>query len=174
MRIQLTTLRWSLLILSVILLGGMFFWLREGASLPQHPSLSKNSSWQLILIKKYELCGHTEIYKSTYNNESELQKVIEQYPNPEIERQPNLYKVTLRISDWCGSCRQNRFLGVENKEVIVRRGTPNKPGPILESTGFLTLALPEAERVDLAKGIPFVDEEEKLELLEGLNSLIMD
>ncbi len=174
MRIRITTLRLVLVSITLILLTVTAIWFYEGAKFPQLRSTVKDTSWQLTLIKKYELCGHTEISQSIYQSESELQKIIQQYPGAEVKRELNRYEVTIRIADWCESCRRHRFLGVDDKEVVVKRGVPGQPGPVLELTGLLIQMLPVTEISDLRKGIPFVNEEEKLELLEGINSLIVD
>jgi hypothetical protein len=72
----------------------------------------------------------------------------------------------------CESCQKYHFIGIRNQNLVIMKGTPIKPGPVQENIQLPVERLPDSERLDLEKGIPFQTEKEKLQLLEGLRSLI--
>jgi hypothetical protein len=80
----------------------------------------------------------------------------------------------MSIKDYCLNCREHQFLGIMEQSVAVIRGTPEKPGPILERLTLKTKDLPQLELEDLRKGIPLKNGNDKLQLIEGLKGLSAD
>lgn len=127
--------------------------------------------WILESRKLHTICGHLESKRTEYHTEEPFKAVIKSYFK-QVKRENNQSYTYLESDhDLCYSCRKNQFLGLDGRRIAVFRGTPGKPGPITEKIAIDLNQLPEAEVEDLKKGIPFQDGKEKLQLLEGLNSL---
>jgi hypothetical protein len=119
-------------------------------------------------------CGHSESSQKHYRSE-ELLKEASISGNPGdlyIKTGDYRFSNLAKVADWCKSCKQYQFLGIKDQDVVIRRGTPEKPGPVEENTMIKVSKLPESEIKDLKKGIPFKDGKEKLQLIEGLNGLV--
>lgn len=122
----------------------------------------------------YLLCGHQE--RVIYNNPSQrfIKEVIspfEQHSDYKIRRGRKLiYRIQKR--NWCPSCNSHQFLGINDQNVIVRYGTPIKPGPVREILHINVNQLPNSEREDLMRGIRFTDNKEKLQIIEGLSEMM--
>ncbi|MGI5853075.1 MAG: BofC C-terminal domain-containing protein [Bacillota bacterium] len=69
----------------------------------------------------------------------------------------------------CNDCKSGEFIGILNGYVSVFAGTPQKPGPILETTRIPVSRLPQSERIKLESGIPVNNISERLHILEGLS-----
>lgn len=91
-----------------------------------------------------------------------------------IHRHEHSVIYRIKKTDCCASCQKHHFLVIDGQKMVVRRGTPFKPGPISEIIQINVAKLPNSERKDLNHGIPFVDEKEKLQIIESLNELMAD
>ncbi|NLY74625.1 MAG: hypothetical protein GX075_04910 [Firmicutes bacterium] len=127
--------------------------------------------WVLESRKLYTMCGHTVSKRTEYQLEKPFKSVIVNHSRQIVKENDGLYVYYEENQDLCDSCLKNQFLGIEGQRIAVYRGTPDKPGPIMEKIALNLNKLPEAEIEDLKKGIPFKDGKEKLHLLEGLNGL---
>lgn len=133
---------------------------------------SVEKEWSLELDKAFILCGHNEIEKSSYSSLKDLQAIVDNNDGYLLKRiSGHLQVYGMSISDYCTNCRNHQFLGVSEQNVVVFRGTPDKPGPILEKTTIQIKDLPQLELEDLQKGISFGTINEKLQLIEGLKGL---
>lgn len=138
-------------------------------------SVSKGNPWVLDLRTVYRQCGHEEHQSFEYLGEGALQKAMTKYSELQVnEINPYFVSATNHLKQFCPTCHQNAFLGLSERKVAVIRGTPAHPGPVAELTDIVIDRLPEAEKNDLKAGIPFHDEKEKLQLLEGINGLIVN
>jgi hypothetical protein len=142
------------------------------------PSLiSSEQRWALELEKVYTLCAHREVQKSDYQTLQDLQTAITNLDNQEnqdvrlIKASGHFHIYAMSIKDYCINCREHQFLGINQHNVAVIRGTPENPGPVMEETTVKIEALPRLELEDLRKGIPFRNGNEKLQLIEGLKGL---
>ncbi len=141
-----------------------------GPSFPAAPQ-----TWSVTKHQQFSLCGHHESEQITFTNQSEFQTAVaKKLKNRSLTKKGNGYEYTINSNNFCRSCRENHFLGLHGQEVVVYRGTPLQPGPILEKVMLKTNLLPEAELKDLQSGIPFRDSRDKLQLIEGLNGLITE
>lgn len=131
--------------------------------------------WVLEIKTEYLQCGHEDQQSVTYWGEKALQTGLQQYPGIKLNQlKPYSLTAVYRREGLCATCEQNTFLGVSDHKVAVIRGTPFRPGPVAELTDIIINPLPEAEKNDLKAGIPFKGEKEKLQLLEGINGLIVN
>lgn len=90
-----------------------------------------------------------------------------------VSRQGRSMRVLYKDSRACPTCRGARFLGItSNGFVAVFSGTPANPGSPLAMTKIRADDLPEPELLDLQRGIPFMTEKERLQILEGLTALL--
>ncbi len=127
--------------------------------------------WILESQKLHTMCGHMESKRTEYFKEEPFKAVIKNYSR-QVEKVNNQsYRYLENNNNLCESCRKNQFLGIDGQQIVVYRGTPDRPGPITERIEINLSKLPEEEIEDLKKGIPFRDGKEKLQLLEGLNGL---
>lgn len=138
-------------------------------------SLPNEENWTLEVKTTFSRCGHTQDLVQGFSSSKEIDQMIKTHPEYQVDQRRS-HRVVCRIqkAGWCRSCHDNRFLGIENHRVAVIRGTPKKPGPVAEITPINSELLPAVERHDLKAGIPFRSEREKLQLLEGLNGLIVN
>jgi hypothetical protein len=123
----------------------------------------------------YLLCGHLDSIVYNHPNQRFIKEVISlQDPDPDYKVQPQgrmlIYRIRKR--DWCPSCGAHQFLGVNNQNVVVRYGTPGRPGPVRETIHIKLNRLPDSERNDLIRGILFRDNKEKLQIIEGLSEVM--
>lgn len=183
MRILRVRRKWIIrLVIALLVVAVSMFWaLRYPESVKNlyriFPSFSlpKEGRWTLEVHTIFSRCGHTLDVNTEYASEKELNQIVEANPKYKVEHRQTYRMVCLEQKDkWCVSCNENYFLGIENHHVAVIRGTPGQPGPVAEMTPIDTQLLPEVERSDLKTGIPFRGEKEKLQLLEGLNGLIVN
>jgi hypothetical protein len=126
----------------------------------------------LELQTEYSLCKHLEIEQIEYKSDDQLQQDLEDktgYRLVEALEDRHIYKRV--VNDVCKNCKDNQFIGIAEGKIAIFKGTPNQPGPVSEYLNIQIDLLPQAELNDLSKGIPFKDDKEKLQLLEGL---IMD
>jgi hypothetical protein len=136
------------------------------------PALSTEQKWDLELDKTYTLCGHREVLTHSYCSLKSLKTALESLHGYQLKRiSGSLYVYGTSIGDYCGSCRNHQFLGVNEQNVAVIRGTPENPGPVQEKTEIKIQNLPQLELEDLRKGIPVRSSDEKLQLIEGLKGL---
>ncbi len=141
-----------------------------GPSFPAAPQ-----TWIVIKHQRFSLCGHQETEQTTFTDQSQLRTALaKKLKNRSLNKKGNGYEYTITSKNFCQSCREKHFLGLHGQEIVVYRGTPLKPGPILEKVMLKTTLLPEAELKDLQSGIPFRDSRDKLQLIEGLNGLITE
>jgi hypothetical protein len=137
------------------------------------PSLATSEKeWILELDKTFILCGHSESVRSSYSSLELLQAAIQDSHGYELKKaKGNLQVYVMPVRDYCSNCLNNQFLGINEQNVAVIRGIPEKPGPILEKVAIKIDDLPKLELEDLQKGIPFKNDKEKLQLIEGLKGL---
>ena len=123
------------------------------------------------------LCGHHDLV----TNENQKMKLIKEatcnyHPSGELiirtKDQQRLYY--FKETGWCSSCSRYKFLGIQGSNIVVRNGTPWKPGPVQEIVKLSLSHLPFSERQDLRIGIPFTNEKEKLQIVESLSELMAD
>lgn len=123
----------------------------------------------------YLLCGHQDSFVYNHPNQRFIKEVTSlQDPDPDynVQHQGRMLIYRIRKKSWCPSCDTHQFLGVNNQNVVVRYGTPGKPGPVRETIRINLNRLPNSERDDLTRGIPFRDNKEKLQIIEGLSELM--
>lgn len=134
-------------------------------------TFSPPQRWILESQKLHTVCGHWESKRTEYRKEGSFKAIIKNY-SQQVEKVNNQsYRYLESSHDLCDSCRKNQFLGLDDRQIAVFRGTPQNPGPITEKIEIDLDKLPLEEIEDLKKGIPFRDGKEKLQLLEGLNGL---
>ncbi|TCL56478.1 BofC-like protein [Hydrogenispora ethanolica] len=140
------------------------------------PAVKERPAQRFLEIRsEYTLCGHWKLDKVAFPSEDSLQAAVEKHPEYQFQKQSgNRYSYSVSVSGYCDSCRDNRFLGMDRQDVAVFRGTPSRPGPVVERVTLRVHFLPQSELDDLIKGIPFRDSREKLQLIEGLNGLIIE
>lgn len=127
--------------------------------------------WILESQKLHTICGHLESKLTEYEKEGSFKAIIKNYSKQVKKVNNQSYRYLERSQDVCHSCRNNQFLGLNDQQIAVFRGTPANPGPLMEKIKIDLNKLPAEEKEDLKKGIPFRDGKEKLQLLEGLNGL---
>lgn len=120
-------------------------------------------------------CKHEDLEVMTYKDELSMLKAVNQNNYGQLKQKTDDKYIYLRKgAEFCDSCSKNLFLSIKDKKVAIIRGTPAKPGPIAELTDILIEFLPDTELEDLKRGIPFKGDKEKLQLLEGLNGLVVN
>lgn len=136
------------------------------------PSISKvDREWFLELDKTYSLCGHSQTWQHRYMSRKLFNQALKENPGYRLKTtKDNLQVYAMQIPDFCAGCRNKQFLGIRDQQVAIIRGTPEKPGPVLEKTNIKITDLPKSELEDLQKGIPFKNNKEKLQLIEGLSA----
>lgn len=129
----------------------------------------------------YLQCGHTESVHQYYKSKTALLKSVQETfqvshnegPSGTVRQKDKYtYWMIINAAGLCESCQKHHFFGIHNQNLVIMKGTPLKPGPVQETIQLPLERLPDSERLDLEKGIPFQSEKEKLQLLEGLSSLI--
>jgi hypothetical protein len=122
----------------------------------------------------YLLCGHRDLMVYNHQNQYFIETVIShaQQANYKISHQGRTMIYCISKKDWCPSCKSCQFLSILDQNVVVRYGTPGKPGPIRETLHINIDRLPKSEREDLRKGIRFRDNKEKLQIIEGLSEIL--
>ncbi|MCL6590551.1 MAG: BofC C-terminal domain-containing protein [Firmicutes bacterium] len=131
--------------------------------------------WNLEIKTIYLLCKHTESVHRHYPSKTALLKSVPQTIQAAHhlrQKDKHTYYFIVNAAGLCESCREHQFFGIQNGKLAVMKGTPIKPGPIQENIQLPVDQLPDSERLDLEKGIPFQSEKEKLQILEGFKSLI--
>ena len=132
-------------------------------------------SYILELRTTHPQCGHPDIEQKVYSSKYALNKALSKEAGFKYQKKVgNNYFYIKQGSVWCESCTKNQYLGIFEGKVAVFRGTPEKPGPVSETTEIRTDLLPKVELEDLKEGIRFADDKEKLQLLEGLDGLILN
>lgn len=138
-------------------------------------SLFRSEPWTLEKITVFKECRHQTVEQSTFASAKDIKTFLSKCPQGEIvENGQAKIKTQIEEEGFCSSCNQYQFLGIKSGKVVIMRGTPDKPGPVIQSIPMDVHLLPMAEREDLQRGIPFKDEKEKLQLIEGLNGLIVN
>ncbi len=136
---------------------------------------SAGQQWNLELERTYNLCGHHDGFSQSYPSLKDLKTAVEGNHSFTLKKaEENHYVYAVTVEDDCPNCRNHKFLGISGNEVVIRRGTPAIPGPVLEKVEISVEKMPPLELEDLHKGIPFKTEGEKLQLIEGLKGLIMN
>ncbi len=136
---------------------------------------SAGQQWNLELERTYNLCGHHDVFNQSYPSLKDLKKAAEGNHSFTLKKaEENHYVYAVTVEDYCSNCRNHKFLGISENDVVIMRGTPDIPGPVLEKIEISIEKLPPLELEDLRKGIPFKTEGEKLQLIEGLKGLIMN
>lgn len=134
-------------------------------------ALIREHDWILKTSKLFLGCGHTEITETRFPSEARLKAALPGDPGRPAKKEGYTFSCPISVDEFCLSCKNNQFLCVRDQNVVIIRGTPEKPGPVVEKTSIKVTRLPEAEIADLKKGIPFRNGKEKLQLIEGLNGL---
>jgi hypothetical protein len=133
---------------------------------------SAGQQWDLELNRVYTLCGHHEVLRQSFTSLNDLKNAVEGIQRLMLKKvTENHYFYETLAGEYCPNCRNHQFLGINEQNVAVIRGTPDKPGPVLEKLEINIESLPELELKDLRKGIPFKTDSEKLQLIEGLKGL---
>lgn len=119
-------------------------------------------------------CGHSVSSQNHFRSEELLKEALMPLNSGALFVKTGDYRFSnlVKVADLCKTCRQYQFLGIRDQDVVIIRGTPEKPGPVEEDTLIKVSRLPESEIKDLKKGIAYKDAKEKLQLIEGLNGLI--
>jgi hypothetical protein len=176
-KISLTWVRISILsllvIVAVILISRGPF-IQKLLPKTRDPALtSAGQQWDLELDRTYKLCGHRNVFEQSYPSLKILKSAVESKGDFVLKKiVENRYVYEVPVEDYCPNCSSHQFLGISEKNVAVIRGTPDTPGPVLEKVEINMENLPQLELEDLRKGIPFKTSSEKLQLIEGLKSLI--
>lgn len=121
------------------------------------------------------LCGHQDSIIYNHRNQNFIKEVITRQnsdPDYKVQHLGRMLIYRIRKRDWCLSCDTHQFLGINDQNVVVRYGVPGQPGPIRERIHINLKRLPNSERNDLRRGIPFDDNKEKLQIIEGLSDLM--
>jgi len=138
-------------------------------------SIQQSELWTLEKITVFKKCRHQTVEQSTFASIKALKDFVMKHPQWEtVGSGPTKFQTIIEVHDFCSDCQQYQFLGIKSGKVVIMRGTPAKPGPVIQAISMDVQLLPEAEREDLQRGIPFKDEKEKLQLIEGLNGLILN
>lgn len=136
-------------------------------------AVTPKSSCILDLLFTYKTCGHNVELQRPFQSEELLKNALQEYPGLKIKKhEPTRWKGIVIVEGLCDTCRNYQFLSIRGRKVVVLRGIPARPGPVLEITQININRLPESEQKDLRKGIPFKDSKEKLQLIEGLDGLM--
>lgn len=135
---------------------------------------SEAEPWVLEVATVYSECGHEEIVQTQFDSEQKLRESLLENSEIILQGAPEdfLIRGKQNSAGFCLDCQDKRFIGISNQKIAVFRGTPAKPGQVVEETELAVELLPQAEQEDLQRGIVFKTEEEKLEFLEGLNGFI--
>lgn len=130
----------------------------------------RKHAWILKTAKTHLRCGHSEISEKIFSSKARLKDAFPGDPAVLEDKNNYSYSWPVPIDDLCQSCKNNQFLSIRDQEVVIVKGTPQKPGPIAEKTSIKVTRLPEVEIRDLTSGIPFRNGKEKLQIIEGLNA----
>lgn len=137
------------------------------------PVVTPQKEWTLRMSTIYLLCDHQETEQKRFTSLESLQAELQLYQGSETPTiGGNSYLLSFSQPNLCHSCQENQFLKAQGQQVVIIRGTPAKPGPAQNKIPFKVNELPEAERKDLERGIPFKDQKDMLQLMEGLKGLI--
>lgn len=129
--------------------------------------------YRVKLDFRYRECNHHRFSEVSFTSLNRLKTGLQKYGRYQLQKQPDHHYICkIETNGFCASCRNHQFLGISGSNVAVFRGTPTKPGPVKEVTVIKAEQLPATERRDLANGIIFKNDKEKLQLLEGLNGLL--
>jgi hypothetical protein len=138
------------------------------------PSVLPEKEWHSKIYTTHVICGHTDLIQDDQSRINLLKEAsARNHKRPDIKvlikDHLTIYRVKKR--DWCDSCRHHQFLGIRGQNIVVLKGTPRKPGPVREILKININKLPASERDDLIRGIPFQNDKEKLQIIEGLSEL---
>ena len=133
--------------------------------------------WSLEIDLTFLKCDHHLNLENVYPSETAIRNYLKRHPEYRLAKEQtaltrNRLSGAEDLDDYCPTCRSKQFLGIRKQQVMVLRGTPGQPGPVKEKITIQAHLLPAAELADLQKGIPFRDEKEKLQIIEGLNGLV--
>lgn len=76
----------------------------------------------------------------------------------------------LSVDDVCKAHKEDRFVGLHDGQAAIYYGKPNENPILKEILPIDVAALVPQVQEELAKGIPFHSEEEKLRILEGIQA----
>lgn len=116
----------------------------------------------------YLECLHSETrYREI--TESALADLFREFNNSLVLSGYSEEKLVLtgEITGLCPICQEEEFIGIYEEHIAVYAGLPHRPGPVKNVTSIKIQGLPEQEVRDLAAGIIFQDEKEKLLILEA-------
>lgn len=139
------------------------------------PKQERDQPMRVRVYTTHLLCGHQDSAVYNQRNQRIIKEVItryDQHPDYKIQLQSRMLIYRIQKKDWCRSCDTHQFLGIHDQNVVVRYGTPDKPGPIRETLQINIHRLPNSERDDLMRGICFHHNKEKLQIIEGLSELM--
>lgn len=117
------------------------------------------------------LCGHRDSIVFNRGDGRSVKKTITSQ-HYTVQKQGRMLVYRTKKRDRCSSCGNHQFITISVPNVVVKYGTPIKPGPVRETLRINLNRLPNSERDDLMRGIPFRDDKEKLQIIEGLSELI--
>lgn len=138
------------------------------------PGRNWDKGMRVRVYTTHLLCGHQDLAVYSHPNQRFIKEVIigdNQQPDYKIQSHGRTLIYRIQKKDWCPSCNTHQFLGINGQTVVVRYGIPLKPGPVRENLHININKLPNSERTDLIRGIPFTDNKEKLQIIEGLSEL---
>lgn len=145
---------------------------RQIRTMVWHPQ----TPWSLEIEQTFLKCGHRLHLENTYSSETAIRSYVRRHPEYRFAKSRaaqarHRLSGVEELADYCPTCRTKQFFGIRDQQVVVLRGTPGQPGPVKEKTSIQLRLLPAVELDDLRKGIPFQNEKDKLQLIEGLNGL---
>ena len=168
-------LRWVLAIAGVLMvlsLAGIFLGPRIAAVWRRFYPDPKR---QIAAVTIYSICGHqVQSGKPSPSLAARLAKCQAGAGFDNwlvLEKSAHELRLARKLNRLCPVCGRRRFLGIADGLVAVYAGTPDKRGEVLQVTKIPAAALPEAELDDLRRGIPLKDDNDRLQLLEGLAAL---
>lgn len=177
--------KWFLIFSGIMLISFCFSFLffkeavwRNGAS-PlfvsdgQKPRITITEKTAIKTKIIYEKTGRTEVGK--INTSADMVGLTKEdlsrlYNGWTIEKfTPEEICLTLVVKDQAAGVKKDRFcLGIKDGYVVIYTQTPDKKLILKEKTKIAAAKLPQQEVKDLERGIIAEDEQEMLEVLEGL------
>ncbi|MCL4517496.1 MAG: BofC C-terminal domain-containing protein [Firmicutes bacterium] len=147
--------------------------IKEG--LPTNDLARTAVSTRIVTRIQHTFCGNEEIIEAVAGrqmanlNRAEFARL---YPGATVEEfNPRRVTVRIRRDDFCDKHASARYLGIERGYVAIFQGLPGMKRVLVETTQIEARFLPDREVADLEKGIPVKNEQEMLDVLQGLAGL---
>ncbi|MDK2882316.1 MAG: hypothetical protein PWP58_652 [Bacillota bacterium] len=165
---------WLYIVLVVLLAGGATTAWSGILSRPEeapNPVFLTGPNTRIVEEVTYKGCGHVvRSEKELPGNQHglNLDQLSRLYPDWNVAVSEEIIHFTNSQSGLCPGCKAKLFVGLDGDEVTVFYGTPEGPKEIKERTGIIAAGLPEEALLDLKAGIPVENQEQLLQVLEGL------